>query len=379
MGLTFPLPDDPTAGILTIDCAALRANYDSLRARSPSARTGANVKANAYGLGIELVVPELVSAGCRDFFVAHVSEGVRVRLCAPEARVFVLHGFSSKAAQYYRDYHLTAVLGSREDIFEFQSVTAEGLRLPDPALHVDTGMQRLGLPYADAQRVADERISGAITIPFSLLMTHFVESEEPHSPVTGYQIARFESVRALFSDLPASLSNSSALFLDQDLGLSLVRPGYALYGGNPMPGQPNLMQSVVTLRVPILQTRDVAAGTPVGYGGEFTTKRPSRLATLSIGYADGYPRGAKGTDTHQGAEIVVAGRRCPVVGRLSMDLTIVDITECDIKALEGDAMATVIGDGIGIDDIADKVGTIGYELLVHLGQRFRRVAIHRRG
>jgi alanine racemase len=378
MRADFPLPHDPTAGLLTIDCRELRENYQNLSTRVPSARTGANVKADAYGLGIDVVVPELVEAGCRDFFVAHLSEGVRVRRVAPGTTVYILHGFSKEAASDYQNFQLTAVLGSREEITDFQSALAEGFNLPAPALHCDTGMQRLGLSPEDAKIIAAERQAGKITVPFSLLMTHYVESEIRGSSVTKEQTARFQSLRTLFPDLPASLANSSGLFLDAHIGLSLVRPGYALYGGNPVPGFQNPMHPVVKLEVPVLQTRSVDAGAKIGYGGEYTTTRPSRLATLSIGYADGYPRGAKGTDHHRGADIMLHGQRCPVVGRLSMDLLICDITDCTKPVKRGD-MATIIGDGITLDEIADKAGTIGYELLVHMSPRFRRVAIHRLG
>jgi alanine racemase len=367
-----PLADDPTAGILTINLDALKANYRLLASRAAPSKTGANVKANAYGLGIDAVVPALVDEGCSDFFVATLSEAVRVRNAASHARIFVLNGFPIASEEIFASHQLTAVLGSPDEIEAFQSAVSRGIQLPSPALHSDTGMQRLGLSPDETQQVAEAYATQHYAFSLALVMTHFVESETRPSAVTDQQIARFDEIRALFPNVPASLSNSSGLFLGRDIGYDLVRPGYALYGGNPCPGRSNPMQAVIRLDVPVIQTRDVPMGTKIGYGGEYTVKRNSRLATLSLGYADGYPRGSKTTDTKFGTDCLLAGRRCPIIGRLSMDLAIVDITDCPRDQVNRGTLATIFGDGISIDKIADKSGTIGYELLVHLGGRFRR-------
>ena len=372
MNSSAHLADDPTAGVLTIDLDALKSNYRFLATRSAPSIAGANVKADAYGLGIDVVVPALLDAGCRNFFVATLSEAVRVREQTKTARVFVLNGFPVAAEQIFADHQLTAVLGSRDEIDAFQSALTQGYKLPSPALHIDTGMQRLGLTVEDARTFARDYASKAYAFEFSLLMTHFVESEIKNSVVTEHQIALFDEIRVLFPNVPASLSNSSGLFIGRNIGYDLVRPGYAIYGGNPCPDRPNPMLPVVRLEVPVIQTRDVPADTKIGYGGEFTVKRASRLATLSLGYADGYPRGAKSTDKDSGAECLIAGRRCPIIGRMSMDLAIVDITDCPPDQVKRGTMATIIGDDISLDEVADKSGTIGYELLVHLGRRFRR-------
>lgn len=375
MALSARLADDPTAGLLTIDLDALKSNYRSLATRAAPAKTGANVKADAYGLGIDVIVPALVDAGCENFFVATLSEGISVRACAPDARVFVLNGFPVAAEQIFEIYALTAVLGSRHEIDEFQRAIMRGCKLPSPALHIDTGMQRLGLTVDEARAFARAYADQKYSFEFALVMTHFVESEVQNSPVTEQQIALFDEMRALFPNVPASLSNSSGLFIGRAIGYDLVRPGYALYGGNPCPGRENPMRPVVRLDVPVIQTRDVPKGTKIGYGGEYTAKRDSRMATLSIGYADGYPRGAKTTDTKTGADCLIAGRRCPIIGRMSMDLAIVDITDCPPERVTRGTLATIIGDEITLDEVGDKSGTIGYELLVHLGRRFRRTLI----
>jgi alanine racemase len=372
MASSANLADDPTAGVLTINLDALKANYRSLATRAAPAKTGANVKADAYGLGIDVVVPALVDAGCENFFVATLSEAMSVRAAAPHARIFVLNGFPVAAEAIFASHAFTAVLGARDEIDAFQAALTNGYKLPSPALHIDTGMQRLGMTVDEARVFAHDYANKTYAFEFALLMTHFVESEVQNSHVTEAQIKLFDAMRALFPNVPSSLSNSSGFFSGRDIGYDLVRPGYALYGGNPCPGRPNPMKPVVRLEVPVIQTRDVPKGTKIGYGGEYTAKRDSRLATLSIGYADGYPRGAKTTDTKAGADCLIAGRRCPIIGRMSMDLAIVDITDCPRDQVQRGTMATIFGDDITLDEVGDKSGTIGYELLVHLGGRFRR-------
>jgi len=189
-------------------------------------------------------------------------------------------------------------------------------------------MARLGLSPEEAQSFATRRKAENSPLPLSLLLTHFVESEMRSSPVTENQIALFEKLRAFFPDVPASLSNSSGAFLDTTIFYDLVRPGYALYGGNPFVEEPNPMQSVIRVDAPIIQTRKIPKGTKIGYGGEIAVTRDSVIATLSIGYGDGYPRGAKNTDIKQGADCLIAGQRCKILGRISMDLVMADITDC---------------------------------------------------
>ncbi len=375
MASSANLADDPTAGVLTIDLDALKANYRSLATRAAPAKTGANVKADAYGLGIDVVVPALADAGCENFFVATLSEAMNVRAAAPHARIFVLNGFPVAAEAIFASHALTAVLGSRDEIDAFQTALTNGHKLPSPALHIDTGMQRLGLTIEEARTFARDYSAKKFSFMLAIVMTHFVESEVQNSHVTEAQIVTFDAMRALFPNVPSSLSNSSGFFIGRDIGYDLVRPGYALYGGNPCPGRPNPMKPVVRLEVPVIQTRDVLKGTKIGYGGEYTAKRDSRLAIVSIGYADGYPRGAKTTDTKAGADCLIAGRRCPIIGRMSMDLAIVDITDCPRDQVRRGTMATIFGDEMTLDEVGDKSGTIGYELLVHLGRRFRRKVI----
>ena len=372
MALSALLADDPTAACLTIDLPALQSNYRFIAERVSPAKASANIKADAYGLGIDVVVPALVEAGCSHFFVATISEGLSARISAPHATIYVLNSFSSDAAKAYEAHRLTAVLGSYEDIADFEKDLEDSLDLLAPALHIDTGMNRLGLTIDEARSFAERRKSETSPLPFSLLMTHFIESEIHGSSITEKQVALFDDMRRMFPHVPASLSNSSGVFLNQTITYDLVRPGYALYGGNPCPDKKNPMRPVIRIEAPILQIRYAKKGTPIGYGGEITVKRDTRIATLSIGYGDGYPRGAKNTDTKIGAECLIAGQRCKILGRVSMDLIMADITDCPEGAVKRGDHAVMIGDDITLDEVAAKSGTIGYEILVHLGPRFRR-------
>jgi alanine racemase len=243
-------------------------------------------------------------------------------------------------------------------------------------LHLDTGMNRLGFESLARLQAAMEThgpMSGA-----DLLISHFVSSEIAHDPINQAQITRFEAARAAFPQLAASLANSSGLFLSQRPIYDLARPGYALYGGNPTPGRPNPMRPVVTLTAAIQQIRSIEAGMTCGYNAQWTAKRPTRLATLLIGYADGLPRGAGATDARPGAEVAVAGRRAPLVGRVSMDLAIVDVTHLPEDAVRPGGRVEFFGPTVDLDDFAARSGTIGYHLLTSFGPRYQREYVGRR-
>jgi len=346
---------------LTIDLGALAANWALLAARVAPAECGAVVKADAYGIGIEAAVPALAKVGCKTFFVAHASEGVRVRTTAPQATIYVLNGLPHDSVATLLEHNLRPVLGSMENVGLWQNVP--GMRAC--ALHVDTGMNRLGLAPSD--------VAGALgkNIAVDLLMTHFVSSEEDEDPLNDIQIARFASIRAQAPHARTSLANSSGLFLPQKPYGDLVRPGYALYGGNPTPGLANPMRAVVSLEAPILQVRSIEGGDKVGYNAQWTAKRRTRLATIGIGYADGLPRAAMATDMRSGGEAMVAGVRCPFAGRVSMDLTVIDVTDVPEAALHG-ASAQLLCEDITVDDLGLRSATIGYEILTRLGARYHR-------
>lgn len=368
----FDTPDAETCGtILTIDLGALVANWRALqtRAGTPAA---AVVKANAYGLGIEPAVTALAAAGCESFFVAHLSEGVRARAVAPDATIYILNGLLPGSGGRYAEHDLSPVLGSAEELWEWAGFRAGGARVRPAALHLDTGMNRLGLSAggnADAVSALKNEIDAA---GIGLVMSHFAASEDEADPATARQIAAFAAIAATLPGIPASLKNSSGHFLKDCPSYQLTRPGYALYGGNPTPGRPNPMQPVVGLTSRILQLRDVRAGTQVGYNGRWTAKRDSRLATICLGYADGYPRNASGTDASPGGSAIVDGVICPFVGTVSMDLVIIDVTDLPAASVKRGDPVTLIGGPLDLDAVGSGAKTIGYEILTSLGRRHAR-------
>ncbi len=374
-------PHIPLAGaqaVLAIDLAALAANWRFLADRVAPARCAAVVKADAYGTGTEQAVGALARAGCRVFFVAHASEGARVRAVLGARagfRVYVLNGLPPGAARDYVEHVLRPVLGSFEELREWAAhATGAGAEIP-VALHVDTGMNRLGLApdrAAEFIALAGELRPGVPGGAVDLLMSHFVASEARGDAFNGRQIAAFRALRDRFPGVAASLSNSSGLFLPQKPFYDLARPGYALYGGNPAPGKKNPMRPVVTLRAPILQLRDIEAGETVGYNAQWTAKRKTRLAAIGVGYADGLPRSLMATDARPGGEAMVLGARCPFAGRVSMDITMIDVTDAPRDLLKPGVDVELLGAEITVDDMGARAGTIGYEVLTSLGRRYRR-------
>jgi len=359
-------------GRLTIDLGALADNWRMLAHRAAPGRCAAVIKANAYGTGVSEAAPALWAAGARVFFVAHFSEGIAARQALPgEAQIYVLNGLEHIADPAdYAKHRLAPVIGGEEELKRWSAFAARRDRISPCALHLDTGMNRLGFESLARLSAAMEmhgRTSGG-----DLLISHFVSSEIPGDPLNQAQIERFEAARAAFPGLPASLANSSGMFLDPSPIYDLGRPGYALYGGNPTPGAPNPMRAVVTLTVAIQQIRSIEMGMACGYNAQWTARRPTRLATLLIGYADGLPRGAGATDFKPGAEVAVAGRRCALVGRVSMDLAIVDITDVPKEAVKPGDPVEFFGPTIDLDDFASRSGTIGYHLLTSLGPRYQR-------
>ncbi len=363
-------PPDSAPGLLTIDLAALADNWRTLAALAAPARCAAVVKANAYGVGLDRAAPALWGAGAKTFFVAHLGEGIAARRLLPDAEIYILNGLEAGADP--ADYHahrLRPVLGGAEELERWSAFAGQKGRAPPSALHLDTGMRRLGFPSLDTLRRAIDA-HGASGV--DLLISHFVSSELPDDPLNRLQIERFAAARGALPHLDASFANSSAMFLSARPIHDLARPGYALYGGNPTPDRPNPMRPAVTLTVAVQQTRWIETGESCGYNAQWTAKRPTRLATLLAGYADGLPRAAGATDARPGAEVAIAGRRCPLVGRVSMDLIIADVTDLAEDAVRPGAPAELFGAAVPLDDFATRSGTIGYQILTNLGARYRR-------
>ncbi len=359
--------------VLTIDLGALRRNWAALNAASGRAECAGVIKANAYGLGIEPVVQALIDGGCRTFFVATLAEARIVRDAEAGAAIYVLDGLLPGACPHYAGFDLRPALSSLEQIREWAAYCdAVGRRLP-AAIHIDTGMSRLGLTEDEVAHLAGPDRGLFDKIDCALVMSHLACADEPAHPMNAAQKEKFDALRAQLPSAPASLANSGGTFLGPDYHYDLVRPGISLYGGRAFVGAPNPMDWVVRLQARILQVRQIPAGTPIGYGATYRTERASRIATLACGYADGFLRALSGPSGTPGPVGHIGEHPVPVVGRVSMDLITVDVTDVpEREALRG-AWVEVMGAHTTIDDLTDRAGTIGYELLTRLGQRVMRV------
>lgn len=344
----------PRATVLTSNIAD---NWRTLDALHPGATTAAVVKADGYGLGAVKVARALKTAGCSTFFVAYLEEGQVLRKALGKGpRIFVLNGPMRGELAAYRDAELTAVLSS-ELHMKLWSTAPRGTC----ALHVDTGMNRLGLPLAliDTEATALRRLQPV------LVMSHLACADEPQNPMNLEQRRAFEQVADAFPDTPASLANSAGCYLGKGYGFDLTRPGLALYGGSLPPTNVTLKPGVV-LEATIISIFKGREGTSVGYGATHPLTEDRLLATCAIGYADGLPRSGSGKLSGW-----IDGVACPVVGRISMDLLTLDLTDGP-KAIKPGARVEFLGEHANLEAQAAACGTLGYELLTGLGPRVQR-------
>jgi alanine racemase len=367
---TIGPPEKESGGILTVDLSAIVANWRALSRRAMPAECSAVIKANGYGCGIEQVAQALARAGCKTFFVADLSEARRVRAVVHDVTIYVLGTLIPNTAPAFAEIAARPVIGSLVEMAEWDAFTAQSGWRGGFALHVDTGMNRLGLTAGEAAAAASRIRSENHGI--TLLMSHLACAEETDNTLNERQIALFREVRLLYRGVPASLANSSGVFLGSSAHCDMVRPGVALYGVNPTPGRTNPMRAVIDLRARILQVRNVQRNETVGYNAGWTAKRATRVAVVGLGYADGYLRSAGASDAAPGGQAIVSGRLCPFAGRVSMDLITIDITDLPENAARRGDLVTLIGDEISVDDVAAAGHTIGYEVLTGLGHRYHR-------
>lgn len=359
----------PSQSVLTIDLSAIVANYRKLRENvvSSGAVCAAVIKADAYGLGAREAAPELQAAGCRAFYVASLSEAIAVRaVIAPDGAtdVYVLSGLLPGEAPTFREHGLTPVLNDLAQV-EYWSRHARTIAAKVPAVvHFDTGMSRLGLSPAEAERLIaePERLAG---IDIHYWLSHLACADEPAHPLNAEQLGRFKALVARLPKAPVSLANSSGIFLGPGYHFDQCRPGCALYGINPVPGQPNPMRQVVRLDAKVLQIRTIDRPQTVGYGATHRAAGPTRVATIAMGYADGWLRSL----SNRGFALF-DGVKLPFIGRVSMDLITIDATAVP-RLQPGDAVE-LMGATLTSDHVADIAGTIGYEVLTRLGGRFHR-------
>ena len=365
------VPAARAGAVLTSDLDAIRATYRLLRDLAAPAACAGVMKADAYGLGMAAVAPALAAEGCRVFFTAHVDEGMRLRELLPlDATIFVLHGPPPGVTREFLDYNLIPVLNDPGQVADWRAAAQKLGRVLPAAIQFDTGMSRMGLEPQDLQALLDDPalLDGIQPV---LAMSHLACADEPAHPVNAMQRGRFAAclaaLRARFPGLAGSLANSSGIFLGEAFHHQLVRPGAALYGINPQPGSPNPLRQAVSLAARIVQTRTVQAGDIVGYGARYTATGPTRIATISIGYADGWLRALSGRGF-----AFIDGERVPFVGNVSMDSITLDVSGTPEARVAPGQLVELLGAHQSVDEVAAQTGTIGYEVLTGLGGRFSR-------
>ncbi len=357
--------------ILTIDLDALAANYRRLRDLAASAECAAVVKADAYGLGMAQAAPALARAGCRTFFVATLAEAKALRTLLPQAVIYVFAGLMPGTAELYRASELRPVLNSAEEIREWASFCAtRGEPLPC-AVHIDSGMNRLGLSADEVDQVANVGdLWQAMTL--SLVMSHLACADEPKHPKSETQRKTFDRLRARLPMTLASLANSAGILLGSDFAYDLVRPGIALYGGHPRRRGQNPFRPVAHLKGRVLQVRQVAPGETIGYGATRTMSRSSRIAVVSVGYADGFFRSLSAKDGEEGLAAYFGPHAAPILGRVSMDLITIDVSSVPEEVSRRGSWVELIGPNVPAHELAARAGTIDYEVLTNLGRRALR-------
>jgi alanine racemase len=357
------------AARLTVRLGAIVANYRTYCRMTGPCAVAAVVKADAYGMGAAAVAPALAGAGCDTFFVARLAEGVALRGILPQARIIVLDGAQADAVPALLTHRLIPALNSLSDIAAWSAAANAARTTLDAVIHVDTGMNLLGLAADELAILSGQSAARLSGLNILLVMSHLACGDEA-SPMNAQQLSRFKQALAMLPPAPASLAASHGAFLGMEYHFDLVRPGVALYGANPQNTAQNLMQPVAILTGKVLQIRGIDTGDSVGYAATFRAKRPTMLATVALGYADGIPR----TLSNTGAA-AIAGGRAPIVGRVSMDLITLDVTGIDVAP--GDE-AELLGDTVSLSEVAAAAGTNEYEILTRL-RRMPRVYEGRAG
>ena len=353
--------------VLSIDLGALRDNYLFLRQKLHGVACGAAVKADGYGLGALQVARTLVQAGCRDLFVAHLEEGIALRPhFSADVAIYIMHGAPVGCEAEVLAHGCIPMLNSLPQITAWRELASQkGMRLP-AVLQVDTGMARMGLGADEvAACVADPELLAGFELLF--LMSHLACAEDQSHGMNLQQLHAFKTLRQQLPACRASLCNSSGIFLGEDFHFDIARPGIALYGGAPVAGQANPMRSVVRLQGRIIQTRQIPTQTSVGYSATWRSQKPSTIATVAVGYADGWLRSL----SNRGVAFI-AGTEVPMVGNVSMDTITLDVTEIAPEHVHPGALVDLISAENPVDIVAQRAGTISYEILTSLGARYHR-------
>ncbi len=357
---------------LHVDLRALQENYRLLASLCAPAECAAAIKANAYGLGLKPCAMALWQAGCRTFFTALTQEATELRNILPDATLYVLNGLAPGAEETFQRYNLRPALVSLDEVEEFGVFCNKiGQRLP-AALHIETGIHRLGLS-ADDVAVLASRADLLEAFEVSLVMSHLANADDAEDEMNESQAKEFKRLRSLLPAAPSSLANSAGTLNGPDYHFDMVRPGIALYGGNPRLGpQESPMSAVAKLQSPILQIRNVSKGAGVGYSGTWVAENDSRIAIVAGGYADGFPRSLSSDPAQSHAKVWISGHEAPVVGRVSMDMIKVDVTHIPEQIAQRGALVELFGPNCSIDELALRAGTIPYEILTGIGGRVTR-------
>ncbi len=342
--------------LLTVSLDAIAENWRQLRAHHKKSACAAVVKADAYGLGMVPVARRLAAEGCGTFFVATLAEAITLRAAISDPQIYVFEGYLDGEEKAYAEHRLRPVLNTHA---QFERARQHEI-LPFCALHIDTGMGRLGLNVEEAH--------SATGAPVALLMTHLACASDPAHPLNGEQLRLFEAARTHFSGVPCSVANSSGIFLGPEYHYDLGRPGCSLYGITPNPELPNPMRQVAELTAPILQIRAAERDQSVGYGASVSVKKGARILTAGIGYADGLHRIASNSEI----KVYIGEHTLPLLGRVSMDLTCWDASDVSLQTLEKSCFVSLINARQPVDRVAEICHTIGYEIFTRLGNRVQR-------
>ena len=374
-GVASPLPTGVPAGatgVITIDLAQVRANWRALARHVAPAECAAVVKADAYGLGAQRVIPALLDAGCRSFFLATLDEARSARALAPGAAIYILDGLLPRTEKDVAHLCAIPVLSCLDEARTWASLAGPSGSAPPTALHVDTGLNRLGMRASEVARLVSDAVL-LRQLNLALVMSHLACADETDHPMNQEQLETFMRLRARLPAARSSLAASDGLMLGRAFHFDLVRPGYALYGGQAAPERIMPVRPVVRVSARILQVQDVAAGGRIGYSASYRALQPRRIATIAAGYADGVFRHASATNDAAGGVVSIRGILAPIVGRVSMDLITVDVTGLgDPAPVRGD-WADLIAPELAIESVGAAAKTIGYEVLTRLGPRFHRV------
>ncbi|MFM7083634.1 MAG: alanine racemase [Hyphomicrobium sp.] len=368
----FPISFSSTSSaVLCVNLDTIGENWKSLSQFVHPAECAAVVKADAYGLGMQQVIPRLYEVGCKSFFIATPNEAKEARSLCSKGKIYVLDGLFSSAAETLYQIDAIPCLSSFEEVNEWSTYAACKEKKLKSCLHIDSGLSRLGLNPQEMQRLL-ENTTILNNLDIELVMSHLASADDPLDPTNEIQLKNFKNFRKLFPKAKASLAASDGLMLGKEFHYDLVRPGYALYGGQASKEGQSPVKPVVSIYARILQIKEIPEGTSVGYSSSWKAYRKSRIAVVALGYADGIPRSLSSTNSLKGGSVKIHGSICPIVGRVSMDLITVDVTDCTDDIERGE-FAEIIYLNKSLEEFGSEAGTIGYEILTRLGKRYDRI------